>query len=539
MPEPCHAEDSDISWVLISTVLVLGMMPGLAFFEAGLLRAKNTTSIVIQIFSGAAFLPVLWVLFGYSLTLGTNPGNGFIGDFSKSMWVGVHFDDCFGTTVIPEALYALFQMMFATITPLLLTGAYAERLAFRPYVIFTVLWEVLVYYPVAHWMWSTSGWLNKMGAQDFAGGIVIHITAGVSALVSATMLGQRRDFHKHHGEAPYSSLPLTSIGATMLWTGWFGFNGGSALMAGRGAVHAVVNSQIAASVCSSCFLFFTMYRTGRASLLQCINGAIAGLAGVTPASGFIDVPSAFVLGVVLFAAAQGSIWVLKHKLHIDDALDVSSVHGVPGLVGALYIGFCGSSSISGANGLLYGGGGHLLGVQLLASLVVGAWTALMTFVILKIISRFYPLRVDEQGEILGLDHHQHAEPSFQADTDHHHHHQQQQHAPSIAEASAALAGTRNSMVTRRSMGPRATFGTFGGTLNASIAAVVRRGGGVNDGCETTVLVVNQEGGMIDTVDVDEDPRRNFDSDEEDDIRRFRTSLGGATTSTQVPLISSE
>jgi len=509
---------------------------------------------VIQIFSGAAFLPVLWVLFGYSLTLGTNPGNGFIGDFSKVLWIGVHFDDCFGATVIPEALYALFQMMFATITPLLLTGAYAERLAFRPYLIFTVLWEILVYYPVAHWMWSTSGWLNKMGAQDFAGGIVIHITAGVSALVAAVMLGQRRDFHKHHGEAPYSSLPLTSIGATMLWTGWFGFNGGSALMAGRGAVHAVTNSQIAASVCSSCFLFYTMLRTGRASLLQCINGAIAGLAGVTPASGFIDVPSAFVLGILLFAAAQGSIWILKHKLRIDDALDVSSVHGVPGLVGAVYIGFCGSSSISGADGLLYGGGGHLLGVQLLASLVVAAWTAVMTFFIFKIISRFYPLRVDEQGEILGLDHHQHDEPSFQADTtDHHHHHHASASALAYASAGGPMPTTRASNVSRRSVGPRATFGTFGGgTLNASIAAVIRReivtggeGGatGSGDGGDTTVLVVNQEGGMLDTVDVDEDPRRTFDSDDEEDIRRTRTSSrmstgGAAGPTTQVPLIQS-
>ncbi|CUG88418.1 ammonium transporter, putative [Bodo saltans] len=499
---PCVAEDSDVSWVLISSVLVLGMMPGLAFFEAGLLRAKNTTSVVIQIFSGAALMPVLWILFGYSVTLGSNTKGGFIGDFSKSLFIGVQYDDCYNGLSIPEALYGLFQMMFATITPLLMTGAYAERLAFRPYLIYSVLWEILIYYPVAHWIWGPGGWLAKMGVQDFAGGIVIHTTAGVSSLVAVLMLGQRRDFHKHHGEAPYSSLPLTSIGATMLWTGWFGFNGGSALQAGQSAVHAVMNSQTAAVVCSTCFLFYVMFRTGKASLLQCINGAIAGLAGVTPASGYITVPAAFVLGIILAISAQVSIFILKHKLKIDDALDVSSVHGVPGLIGALYIGFAGNSDVGGANGIIYGGGGKLLGVQLLACIVASIWSIVFTYAILKFISLYYPLRVDDQGERLGLDHHQHDEPSTGLDVTTRDS-AGPTHATPLIIGNGSGVGVRASIAsttTRRSI---AALRPNANLLTASTAAVC-----IQDDSNNTVIIVGGNDGNMDTVDVDEDPR-NF------------------------------
>lgn len=513
----CVAQDSDISWVLISSVLVLGMMPGLAFFEAGLLRAKNTTSVVIQIFSGAALMPVLWILFGYSVTLGSNTKGGFIGDFSKALFTGVSYDDCYNGLSIPEALYGLFQMMFATITPLLMTGAYAERLAFRPFLIYTIMWEVLVYYPVAHWIWGPGGWLSEMGAQDFAGGIVIHTTAGVSSLVAVLMLGRRRDFHRHHGEAPYSSLPLTSIGATMLWTGWFGFNGGSALQAGQSAVHAVMNSQTAATVCSTCFLFYVMVRTGKASLLQCINGAIAGLAGVTPASGYITVPAAFVLGIILAVSAQLSIFVLKHKLKIDDALDVSSVHGVPGLVGALYIGFAGTSSVGGADGLIYGGGGKLLGVQVLACLVASVWSGFFTYVTLRFISLYYPLRVDDHGERLGLDHHQHDEPSTGLDGTrdssgshtarlalpligaHSHHHPPRYHQEEHHSDVGSLPSVRASMgaTTRRSLVVTAVRPT--NNLATSFA-------GMRLADDKTIIIVGGNDGNLDTVGLDDDPR---------------------------------
>jgi len=502
--EPCVPQDADISWVLISTVLVLGMMPGLGFFEAGLLRSKNTISIIIQIFSGATVVSSMWVILGYSLTFGPDAdGRGFIGSGLRGLFINLDYDHCFGNTVIPEALYALFQMMFATITPLLMTGAYAERLAYRPFLIFTVLWEFFVYYPIAHWIWAPDGWLNKMGAQDFAGGIVIHTTAGVSALVAALMLGRRSDFHKHHGEAPYSSLPLTAIGATMLWTGWFGFNGGSALMAGQGAIHAVMNSQVAAAVGGSCFLFYHMWRTGKASLLACINGTIAGLAGVTPASGYITAPAAMVLAVLLAISAHGSIFILKHKLKIDDALDVSSVHGVPGLVGAIYIGFAGSSQIGGADGVVYGGDGKLLGVQCLACLVTAAWSVVFTYGIFKFISLFYKLRVDEAGEQHGLDAHLHAEPIGNADTHdsmaHSHgghvtgHGHGHGHGTAATRSSHGARSRANSIKTR-------TYSVGGAMLNASVALHLRQDG--------SVVVVGE--GDVDGVDVDADPREEED-----------------------------
>lgn len=509
--EPCVAEDSDVSWVLISTVLVLGMMPGLGFFEAGLLRSKNTTSIMIQIFSGASVLSVLWVLFGYSITLGSNTNGGFIGNFNRALFVGMGYSDCYGSTVIPEALYALFQMMFAMITPLLMTGAYAERLAYRPFIIFTVCWEILVYYPVAHWIWGPGGWLNNMGAQDFAGGIVIHTTAGVSSLVACMMLGRRNDFDAHHGEAPYSSLPLASIGASMLWTGWFGFNGGSALQAGRGAVHAVMNSQVAAATCATIFVMYHMFRTGKASLLQCINGAIAGLAGITPASGYITVPSAIVLAIILAVCAQISIFILKHKLKIDDALDVSSVHGVPGLVGALFIGFCGDASVAGANGIVMGGSGKLLGVQLLACLVTAVWSAVWTFLIFRGVSLFYHLRVDDHGERVGLDAAQHNEPTSQ-----HHEHTAAHHEGIMGVIHSALGH-----ISHHHPAPKAE-GTYGATgtahhattrasssSNTRSSVVIRRGAALR--ASMAVQVNNQSIVVLDeheseSVGVDDDPR---------------------------------
>eukprot|EP00758_Cryptobia_borreli_P002827 Tbor_TRINITY_DN3325_c0_g1::TRINITY_DN3325_c0_g1_i1::g.23535::m.23535/K03320/amt, AMT, MEP; ammonium transporter, Amt family len=342
---PCTPKSSDISWMLISTVLVLGMLPGLAFFEAGLLRSKNTISISVQIFSGMTVLCTMWIAFGYSLSF--SEGNAFIGDFRNAGLLKVSYVDCYVGTVIPSALHALFQMMFAAITPLLMTGAFAERLAWRPFIILMVCWEILVYYPVCHWMWGVDGWLLKMGAQDFAGGIVIHVTAGASSLVSVLMLGRRHDFHKHRGEAPYSSLPIACIGAALLWTGWFGFNGGSTFAAGELAVRVVINSQVAASVCSCCFLIVSLVRKGRPSMIQILNGAIAGLAGITPCAGYVSLGPVFGCAFVLAVTAQASMWLVKHKLQIDDALDVSCVHGVPGLIGALWSGFFADISVGG------------------------------------------------------------------------------------------------------------------------------------------------------------------------------------------------
>ena len=400
---PCSPRDADISWVLIATVLVLGMLPGLAFFEAGLVRGKNTISITVQVFSGAVVLSCMWIFFGFSLSFAHDSTNSFIGNLNHVLLIDISYTDCYPGTVIPSMLYCLFQMMFAAITPLLMTGAFAERLAWRPFILLMCFWELLVYYPVAHWVWHPQGWLKAMGAQDYAGGIVIHITAGVASLVSVLVLGQRQDFAKHHGDAPYSSLPVACIGATLLWTGWFGFNGGCALAAGRTAIYAVVNSQIGATVCSCCFLLFQLRKTGKPSIIAIINGAVAGLAGITPTAGFISPVAAILLAILLAFAAQVGIFVLKHRLMIDDALDVSSVHGITGFVGALFIGIAGDASIGGANGVVFGGSARLLGVQLLACVVCAAWSAVWTFAILKVISFFFVLRVDEAVEKGGLD----------------------------------------------------------------------------------------------------------------------------------------
>lgn len=403
----CNRDDGDIAWMLMSTVLVLSMFPGVAFFEAGLLRKKNTTSIVAQVFCGLTILSLMWLLFGFSLTFGGDRG-GFIGTFDDGLFFNVAFDDCYDSVdTIPTALFALFQMMFACITPLLMTGAYAERLAWKPFLIFTIMWEILVYYFVAHWVWAPKGWLAQLGVQDFAGGIVLHTTAGVSSLVAVAMLGRRHNFSKYHGEFPYSSLPTAAIGATLLWTGWFGFNGGSALGANSVAIAAVVNSQIGATASAFVYMSITAYRTGRPSAIAMMNGAIGGLAGVTPAAGFIHPQAALLLGAILGVSIDTGIHLLKLRWHFDDALDVSTVHGVTGIIGSLFIGFAGYKNINpnGADGIVatHGKDGRLLGVQLLGVVVCGAWAAFWTFVILKVISKFMPLRVHHSHERQGLD----------------------------------------------------------------------------------------------------------------------------------------
>jgi Amt family ammonium transporter len=406
-PKDQNCPDSDEAWMLMATVLVLGMFPGVAFFEAGLLRLKNTVTILAQVFCGLAMLSVMWICFGFSLTFSRTATNGFIGNLDNAFLINVGFDDCLETqSRISTALYAMFQLMFACITPLLMTGAYAERLAWLPFVIFTTAWELLVYYPVAHWMWNDQGWLNQMGALDFAGGIVIHTTAGVSSLVAVLFLGRRHRFDDYHGEFPYSSLPTSAMGFTLLWTGWFGFNGGSALAANHSAVSAVTNSQIGAVFAACTYMVVVMIKTKKPSTIACMNGAIAGLAGITPASGYISSQAAIVLGVLLGLSVDPGMWLIKHKLRIDDALDVSVVHGLTGIIGSVFIGFCATRSVypeSEYEGVLYKGGGSLLGIQLLAVLVCGAWAAVLSALILFVTSKFMPLRVSNDHEKQGLD----------------------------------------------------------------------------------------------------------------------------------------
>ena len=311
---------------------------------------------------------------------------------------------------IPAAVFAMFQMMFAVIAPLLMTGAFAERTKFRAVILISVLWELLVYYPVAHWVWG-GGWLDQMGVLDFAGGIVIHTTAGVGSLVLALQVGPRRGFETNHGEFPPSNILLATLGAAFLWVGWFGFNAGSALSAGKGAVSAFVATHIGACTSGLVWLLHSA-RTDRPKLTMMLNGAIAGLAGVTPAAGYIAAWAAAALGGVLGVATLFAASIIKPRWHIDDALDVSVVHGVPGIVGALFIGFAASVdfSPSGANGLFYGGGGHLLLVQAVAVVVVFLYAGLVTYAIGHVVGACVGgLRVSEEEEKLGLDISEHAE----------------------------------------------------------------------------------------------------------------------------------
>jgi len=392
---------------------VLTMMPALAFFEAGLLRSINTVSLVTQIISGVAVLSGLWHLIGYTLVFGHTWG-GFIGNLENIIMLDVPYDSCSRhAPTIPAALFGFFQMMFAAITPLLMTGAFAERMRFKAYIVFIILWEFLVYYPVAHWIWG-EGWLSTMDppVQDFAGGIVIHTTAGAASLVCALVLGQRKGFDQFDGEFPPSNLPLAALGGALLWTSWFGFNAGSALSSGPIAVATVVTTQRAAIVSGLIWLALSWIK-GKPSAVAVLNGVIAGLAGITPASGYVNPQYGAVIGVLLGFSSYFSVWLLKHKLRIDDALDVSSVHGVTGVVGAIAIGFFSESKFNpgAADGLFFGHRSwKLLGVQTLAVLISGLWASVFTWLILKGINRFVGIRLSD--EAIGLDAKDHGEDAY-------------------------------------------------------------------------------------------------------------------------------
>eukprot|EP01112_Ceratiomyxa_fruticulosa_P000278 TRINITY_DN10266_c0_g1_i1.p1 TRINITY_DN10266_c0_g1~~TRINITY_DN10266_c0_g1_i1.p1 ORF type:complete len:445 (-),score=64.35 TRINITY_DN10266_c0_g1_i1:232-1566(-) len=409
----CSVDTGDTTWVLISTILVLGMIPALGFFEAGLLRSKNSLSLITQVFYGVVVLSVLWHIVGFSLSFGSSRG-GFIGSFEYALYLNVPYDQCGPYAPnIPAALYAMFMMMFASITPLLMTGSFAERIKWKSFLTLTILYEVIVFYPVCHWIWG-KGWLADMGVVDFAGGIVIHTAAGSSSLVIALFMGRRKDFDKYGGEFPPSNLPLAALGAALLFMGWFGFNSGSALAAGPIAVSAVVSTQIGGS-CSAVMWIALAWFRGKPSCTSILNGVIAGLAGITPASGFINSQSTIILGFIIGLASYLGVYFLKHKLKIDDALDVSSVHGITGVVGSISIGFLAQRSVNPnlrEDGLIFGGNGHLLGVQVLAVVVVAAYSMALTYVLLKIIDKTMGVKVDSSEEETGLDLTDHGEYAY-------------------------------------------------------------------------------------------------------------------------------
>ncbi len=402
----------DTAWVLASTALVMLMTaPGLAFFYGGLVRRKNVLSVMMQSFFLLCMISVQWVLFGYSLAFGPDIHH-VIGSLA---WFGLHGvwmtpdTDYAGT--IPHLLFCMFQMMFAVITPALITGAFAERMKFATFVIFSLLWATVVYDPIAHWVWGAGGWLRNLGALDFAGGTVVHISSGVSALVCCLMLGRRR----HYPDEPVSphNMTHTVMGAALLWFGWFGFNAGSALAANELAVSAFTATNTATAAAALTWMIIEWLVAGKPTVLGVATGAVAGLVAITPASGFVGPLSSIAIGMMVGAGCFISVTVIKGKLGYDDSLDAFGVHGVGGMIGALATGLFASKAVNagGNNGLFFGNPAQL-GIQAIAVLAVIAYAVIMTAILLTILKAVMGLRVSEEEETMGLDHTQHKESAY-------------------------------------------------------------------------------------------------------------------------------
>lgn len=386
------------------------MTPALGFFEAGLIRSKNALSVIVQTFAGIAILSTLWFILGFSLVFAPSQG-GIIGGYHWLFFNEVPMNESLDyAPTIPGVSFASFQMMFAVITPLLITGAFAERMKWSSFFIFIIAWSIFIYYPLAHWIWGR-GWLADLGVFDFAGGIVIHTSAGLGALAAALVLGRRRNFGPDI-MVPHN-IPLAVLGASLLWVGWFGFNAGSALASGALAANTLLVTHIASATSAIVWILLSWKRAGKPSTTAAINGAVAGLAGVTPASGFITAQSSFFLGIVLGFASYYGILLLKERLKIDDALDVSSVHGLTGIIGSIAIGLIATSVVnpSGPDGLL-SGNAMQLAIQALGVAVAAILGFVGTTVIMKIIDKTIGLKVQSEEEEIGLDITQHAERAY-------------------------------------------------------------------------------------------------------------------------------
>ena len=408
MPTTAFAavDSGDTAWILSATALVLFMtLPGLALFYAGLVQSKNVVSVLMHHFAVACLMSVLWVVAGYSLAFS---GDGaWVGDLSNLFMGAVTVESVSGT--IPESLFGAFQMTFAVITPALIIGAYVERIKFSAVLIFSSLWLLVVYAPVTHWVWG-GGIMASWGVMDFAGGIVVHATAGTAALVAAIVVGKRRSFPSSV-QPPHSPI-LTMIGACMLWVGWFGFNGGSALAAGQNAAMALLVTHISAAVASLVWMIIEWRKFGRPSVVGIATGMVAGLATVTPASGFIGVPGGIILGLAGGYICYVAVDLIRGKLGIDDSLDVFAVHGVGGVLGSLLVAVLATDAFSGmglAEGITVGG--QLL-VQAKSILITVIWTAVASFIILKIAAVAGGLRVNDDSELEGLDLSQHGERGY-------------------------------------------------------------------------------------------------------------------------------
>ncbi|MEW5735685.1 MAG: ammonium transporter [Thermodesulfobacteriota bacterium] len=396
----------DIAWMLTASAMVMFMTPGLAIFYGGLVRAKNVLGTMMHSIISLGIVSILWILFGYTLAFGPDV-HGVIGNLSYLGLSGVGMEAGPYASGIPHILFCAFQLMFAIITPALITGAFAERMKFSAFLIFTVLWTSIVYFPVCHWVWG-GGFLGSMGALDFAGGTVIHINSGVAALVCAFFLGKRMGYgtdqlHPHN-------VPLTVLGAGILWFGWFGFNAGSALSAGTSASMALFVTQTAAGCAAVSWIIAEWFYQGKPTTLGAASGAVAGLVAITPAAGFVGPVSAIIIGLVAGVVCYLAI-LAKAKMGYDDALDVVGVHGVGGLWGALATGLFACEAIGGKNGLFFGNPKQLL-IQAEGALVAIVFSVVMTAVILKVVDALVGLRVNKEEEHQGLDLSQHSEVGY-------------------------------------------------------------------------------------------------------------------------------
>lgn len=391
---------ANTAWILTSTALVLFMtLPGLALFYGGLVRSKNILSILMQCMAIAGIASILWLVIGYSLAF--SGSNGFIGNFDKMFFAGVLEGSMSGD--IPESLFALFQMTFAVITPALIIGGFAERIKFSAVLIFSSIWLLVVYAPITNWVWG-GGWLSKMGLLDFAGGTVVHITAGVGALVGALVVGNRKKFGVR--PMPPHNMTMTMMGAGMLWVGWFGFNGGSALAANGDAAMAMLATHLSAVAGAITWMIYEWVKFGKPTALGTATGLIAGLGTITPASGFVGPMGALVIGVLAGIVCFNAVIWIKQKLKIDDSLDVFPVHGVGGILGTLLAGVFASSELGvfSGQGLADGVGiGNQVWVQMIGIIVTFAWTAVLSYIILQAIDKTIGLRVSEEEEEQGLD----------------------------------------------------------------------------------------------------------------------------------------
>ena len=414
-------DTGDTAWMLIATALVLFMTPGLAFFYGGMVRSKNMLGMLMQNFFAMGLIGVLWAVVGFSLAFGD--GGDYIGNFDFAFMTDVMKMNGEGALLnelpgldfltIPPILFFAFQMMFAIITPALIAGATADRLKFKAWVLLIGLWSVLVYSPLAHWVFSPEGWLFKRGALDFAGGTAIHINAGIAALVLVAMIGKRRGYPDQ--PMPPHNLPWTLIGTGVLWFGWFGFNAGSAAAANGQAAQALVNTSLAASAAMLGWLIVERMKDGHATTLGGASGAVAGLVAITPCAGFVGGMSPIIIGFIAGIACYLAIGI-KRALKLDDSLDVIAVHLVGGIVGSVLLGFFADASATGlgSDGVFFDGGTDLLIDQLVAVGAALVYSAVATFIIAKAIDLVVGLRVDDDAEDIGLDLSQHAETAYTA-----------------------------------------------------------------------------------------------------------------------------